>query len=618
MKILTKINQIKYKLYKKISYFSLSRLSTQSKIKTNKHQIKSRSGSRRISQSINLNQPYEETINYNQSLIEDNEEYNNEEELLENDSFIRLNLTKIEYKSKHDCGGCGITLQYEDKNDLGYIPKEKYNLIGTTKKNEIICERCYKLQTQGQFHISISKKERISKEIESLKDIKLNKDSKYNDENIHYYASLDKLSTDDLIKLISNRLSKYSQVFYILDIVDIESSVNIDLLRMIESKQCGVTFIINKFDLLPEGNSYERINRFAGLELKSVLTKNNFLLKYSYVVVSSKTGHKMEYVLSKLKQMSRYYKEKKIYHGKPKVYIVGNCNIGKSCFINKLTEKICLSKRRYDRKEIIKSSNKEGYDKNSSDRNDSNDEIDDDSINKENISYEDNDQISKLTSSSIPGTTLNIIKVPNMSYNCSFFDTPGFPTRNNYISKLYNEYEALLSITMRQRLTTNLMIIKQNYSIYLGSLARIDMINGEDKVIGCFVSEGVTIHKTQTSNIDTIWDKGSGILLRPRVRSISQEDFSCHTFNLQCDKYSMINHDIVISGLGWISISGKGFCQIEVWAPKDIHVYKRREVLCPYETRTNNVIKLYGKTLNVKTKRNKDVYDMYQKINNKI
>lgn len=645
MKVINKINHLKqlqltfiksiqphsynhlYNLYKlnKLSYFS--------KTTPRKH-------NRKPSRSI---ENQESTVN----LPIKNEE---NEEIIENIDFInqRLSLTKTEFNSIHDCKGCGIKLQHENNHELGYVPKEKYMKIQekTRENKEIICERCFKLQTQGQFHKENQKKqskpERILEEIQKLKEIKLNPTANPYDsisnttqEKPHYYSSLDKINSDDLIKLISNRLSKYSQVFYIVDITEIESSLNVELLRMIESKQCGVTFIINKYDLLPEGNSYDRLNRYSGEEIGYFIRNNSLSqLKYSYIVVSSKTGHKMEYVLSKLKQMSLYYKEKRIYHGKPKIYIVGNCNIGKSTFINKLTESIYLSKRRKSLSKLRKKDEEKEKDNGNGkeeekekEKDKYEDDYDEDEnqemqekqskINVDNqIKHNDKSEISNLTSSSIPGTTLNIIKIQNMSYNCIFYDTPGFPPTNSFISKLYNEYEALLSITMTKKLKTNLINIKQNYSIFLGSLVRIDMINGEDKSISCFTSEGVTVHKTPTSKIDSIWDRTSGILLRPRVKWISQDDFICHKFDLDCEKHSKISHDIVISGLGWVSVTGKGFCQIEVWTIKGVDVYKRRKVLCPYEIRVNKVGKLYGKTLNIRTKRNKDVFEMYQKINN--
>ena len=39
------------------------------------------------------------------------------------------------------CTGCGIALQYQDKNKLGY----------TRKKENTLCERCFKLKNYGDY-----------------------------------------------------------------------------------------------------------------------------------------------------------------------------------------------------------------------------------------------------------------------------------------------------------------------------------------------------------------------------------------------------------------------------------------------------------------------------------
>ena len=43
------------------------------------------------------------------------------------------------------CAGCGIELQFEDKNREGYVPEEKF----MTEEN-LLCQRCYKIKNYGQ------------------------------------------------------------------------------------------------------------------------------------------------------------------------------------------------------------------------------------------------------------------------------------------------------------------------------------------------------------------------------------------------------------------------------------------------------------------------------------
>ena len=563
-------------------------------------------------------EPFAEEKDDDCIILENESKFNDNDKL----NIFDQQLTYI----NNECSGCGIALQVNDEKSLGYIPINKIELSKKEEISKLICERCYKLQNYGQYDNKTTNKAKQTKEIEHLRSLKLSNVIP-NTDKYNYYSILDKIDASKLIKSLGNRLSKYSQVFYLLDIIDLESSLNQDVIKLLQEKQSGIVFIINKFDILPEKTSYERLNIYCGERIKDYLKTNNFNIKYSYIIISSKTGTKMEYVISKIKQMKNYYKENQIYFGKPKIFIIGNCNVGKSSFINKLTEKLFLSKNKHkkeadeifrkkvkqEQKDLIKES-KSKETKINIDKEEEEKEDESDRVNIED-SNEDEEEQTKLTCSAIPGTTLDINKINSIKYGCVFFDTPGFPSTGSYITKLYKHYEALVSISIKSQLKSILLNFKQGYSIFFGSLARIDMINGEDKIIACYVSDNVTIHKTQTINIDTLWDNQSGILLRPKVVGIDQVNFKKHIFSLDCDKYSILNHDIVISGLGWISISGKGFCQIEVNVPEDIKVYKRSGVLCPYEPRNNKVKKLFGKTVNISSKKNSPIFKSFQRIN---
>ena len=78
-----------------------------------------------------------------------------------------------------------------------------------------------------------------------------------------------------------------------------------------------------------------------------------------------------------------------------------------------------------------------------------------------------------------------------------------------------------------------------------------------------------------------------------------------HEFNLKCDKFSLLNFDISIAGLGWFSISGKGFCQLYVSVPENVKVTLRDKPLMPFEIKDKGVKKFFGKTQNKNSKINR-------------
>lgn len=85
-----------------------------------------------------------------------------------------------------------------------------------------------------------------------------------------------------------------------------------------------------------------------------------------------------------------------------------------------------------------------------------------------------------------------------------------------------------------------------------------------------------------------------------------------HEFNLKCDKFSILNYDISISGLGWFSVSGKGFCQLIVSVPENVKVTIRNKPLLPYEIKFKGLKKYFGKTINKNSKINRKLNETGQ------
>lgn len=59
------------------------------------------------------------------------------------------------------------------------------------------------------------------------------------------------------------------------------------------------------------------------------------------------------------------------------------------------------------------------------------------------------------------------------------------------------------------------MNIKQGYSIWLGALARLDFVSGEDKYLTFFVPTDTTIHRTPIQKSLEVFTKQAGKLLKP-------------------------------------------------------------------------------------------------------
>jgi len=212
---------------------------------------------------------------------------------------------------------------------------------------------------------------------------------------------------------------------------------------------------------------------------------------------------------------------------------------------------------------------------------------------------------SNLTTSPLPGTTIGITKIESMRMGVKLFDTPGIPNKNS-MSFFLDHYSDIIASTICKKITPFTCSIKQGYSIWLGAIARVDFLNGDDKYLSFFLSQNVTIHRTPLLNAEDLFNKNAGTLLRPAItKDISELNLVNHNFNLNCQIFSLLNFDVVITGLGWFSISGKGLTQIEVHVPQGVNVYVRSKPLMPYEIKSRGVNKFFGKTINSHSKINR-------------
>lgn len=210
-----------------------------------------------------------------------------------------------------------------------------------------------------------------------------------------------------------------------------------------------------------------------------------------------------------------------------------------------------------------------------------------------------------LTSSPLPGTTIGISKVSDIHLGVKIFDTPGVPNKES-IMHYMEEMTDIVSANLGKKIMTHSFSVKQGYSVLIGGIARIDLLNGDDKNFSFFFSHHVTIHRTQSINVAELMRRQYGKLLRPILKAEFKDvKMKEYEFNLKCDKVFILNYDINISGLGWFSISGKGFTQLLVSVPEGVKVSLREKPLMPFEIKEKGLKKVQAKTFNKNSKINR-------------
>lgn len=179
-------------------------------------------------------------------------------------------------KDTEACAGCGVKLQTEQQDKLGYIPPQALN------RTPVICQRCFRIKN-------------------------------YNE------VSGTTLNQDDFLKLLSHVGSTNSLVVNIVDIFDFEGSLISGLSRFVGNNP--VVLAVNKIDLLPKVTNFNKIVNWVRKQAKE------FGLKVVEVVLcSAKKNIGFDRVIQALDE----YREGR------DIYVVGATNVGKSTLINRL------------------------------------------------------------------------------------------------------------------------------------------------------------------------------------------------------------------------------------------------------------------------------------------
>ena len=206
------------------------------------------------------------------------------------------------------------------------------------------------------------------------------------------------------------------------------------------------------------------------------------------------------------------------------VYIIGATNVGKSTFINKLIELTTGDKN-------------------------------------------------VITTSHFPGTTLGMIEIP-LDRATSIYDTPGIIL--DYDIAHYLDAKSLKLVMPKKEIKARVFQLNAEQSLFFGGMARVDFVKGERQSFTLYASNLVDIHRTKLSNADELFEKHLGTLLKPPF-----ED-NISIFKNQVKKNFKIDDrkiDIVISGLGWITVNSDSGCEIDIYVPEEIEVFVRESII---------------------------------------
>jgi 30S ribosome assembly GTPase len=178
------------------------------------------------------------------------------------------------------CMGCGVKIQTEDSNELGFAP------ASALEKEMIICQRCFRLK--------------------------------------HYNEVQDvSLTDDDFLKILNEIGKSDALIVMIVDIFDFNGSWIPGMHRFVGNNK--ILLVGNKVDLLPKSIKSTKLMHWMRQEAKDL-----GLRPEEVFLVSASKGHFMKEIASAIDKMR---------NGKD-VYVVGCTNVGKSTFINRIIKEV--------------------------------------------------------------------------------------------------------------------------------------------------------------------------------------------------------------------------------------------------------------------------------------
>ncbi len=174
------------------------------------------------------------------------------------------------------CSGCGVKVQTEKKDELGFVPKS------ALEREILICQRCFRLK--------------------------------------HYNEVQDvSLTDDDFLKILNGLGSRDALIVKIVDIFDFNGSWLPGLHRFVGKNK--VLLVGNKVDLLPKVLNHNKLINWMKQASKELGLKPEDVFLIS---ADKGTG------ILELADAIESYRNKK------DVFVVGSTNVGKSTFINRL------------------------------------------------------------------------------------------------------------------------------------------------------------------------------------------------------------------------------------------------------------------------------------------
>ncbi|KRX03978.1 P-loop containing nucleoside triphosphate hydrolase [Pseudocohnilembus persalinus] len=509
-----------------------------------------------------------------------------------------------------------LIMEMDAKQQNYEVSKQK---LKEFKKLPIKCERCinligynqdiYEQEQREQENEKNQEKEFENNDLEEQLQFQKEKQTQQQN-NQKYMDQQEKKNQEHLTKQknvelflekLFAKIKKKSTILFVVDSTDIFGTLNLELLKYCFLNRLKVILILNKFDVLNE--NYTQLNLIKHIIKKKLqndksinqariknrqfdqseeqIDENVIQMDASSFIeeiffVSSQTGDGFKGFINYIKNVKQQAIQQKNSRWSKNFYVVGYTNSGKSSFINMLNKMT----NKYSKKEtlilkqdsILKSimgEKLENWQENTNIYND----------------FDENQATSDFaTVSSIPNTTLDIIRIHNEALKIEMYDTPGIPNFQMLSSQFESVNDSKM-LVINKTIQPKTFLIKENLTLFIGGLMRIDFASGLEQGINIvfFGSNHIGGHITKTEKANQVYIKQYGQILSPVLKKDpSKIKFQKHQIKISFNHKGVGNQDLEVFGLGWFSFCNTFAqdqdCYLTVYLPENVKFEVRQSI----------------------------------------
>ena len=159
-----------------------------------------------------------------------------------------------------------------------------------------------------------------------------------------------------------------------------------------------------------------------------------------------------------------------------------------------------------------------------------------------------------ITSEEYPHTSVKVLDIP-LTNSSSFYELPGFSLNTSVLGKV--EKDVLKIIVPKKEIKVQREILDEGDALVVGSLAGFALIKGKPTSFYFYGSELCEVRKMKHRKIDAFFQEN---VVRRSYRPVSERysfftDYDVFEYQMEADNKE---HDIAITGLGWVRFTGRG------------------------------------------------------------